>query len=76
MTGVESRYFLRINGHPRYRQFASIIVVCYALTTLIIDLQVKGLVDEYRTTFSDGSPSSWRNWENGPPSETAHICRA
>jgi EpsG family len=36
----------------RYRRLVSTAVVCYALTTLIVDLQVKNLVDEYRTTFS------------------------
>jgi hypothetical protein len=51
----------------RYRRLVSIAVVCYALATLIIDLEVKGLVDEYRTTFSYVSPSFWRNWQNGPP---------
>jgi transmembrane protein EpsG len=58
----------------RYRHFASIVVVGYALTTLVVDLQVKGLVDEYRTTFSDVSPSSWPNWQNRPPSGAVHVC--
>ena len=58
----------------RYRRLVSIVVVCYALTTLIIDLQVKGLVDEYRTTFSYVSPSFLRNWQNGPPSGAAQGC--
>jgi len=41
----------------RYRRFVSIAVVGYALTTLIIDLQVKNLVNEYSTTFSYEFPS-------------------
>lgn len=50
----------------RYRRLVSIVVVGYALTTLIIDLQVKDLVDEYRTTFSYVSPSFGGKWQNGP----------
>jgi hypothetical protein len=53
----------------RYRRLVSTAVVCYALTTLIIDLQVKNLVDDYRTTFSCVSPSFGRDGKNGPPSE-------
>jgi len=56
----------------RYRRLVSTVVVCYALATLIIDLQVKNLVDEYTTTFSYASFSSLRPWENGPPSEASH----
>lgn len=36
----------------RYRQIASCLVVGYALSMLIINLEVKALVDEYRSTFS------------------------
>lgn len=56
----------------RYRRLVSTVVVCYALTTLIIDLEVKNLVDEYRTTFTYISFSVWRNGENGPPVRTIH----
>jgi hypothetical protein len=56
----------------RYRRLVSTVVVGYALTTLIIDLQVKNLVDEYTTTFSYASFSFSRHSENGPPLEASH----
>lgn len=52
----------------RYRRLVSTAVVCYALATLIIDLQVKNLVDEYTTTFSSVSPGLSRNREQRSPS--------
>jgi hypothetical protein len=50
----------------RYRHFVSVVVVGYALTTLIVDLQVKNLVDEYTTTFNYASFSLQRHSPTKP----------